>query len=50
MWYSRGKIARMNKTLLAVALLTCAMLSFGLVGCKSDPHDTHISTGIAAPR
>jgi hypothetical protein len=41
----------MNKSLFAIALLIAGvLLSFSLSGCKSDPHETHISTPVATPR
>jgi hypothetical protein len=40
----------MNKILIAASLLAVVLCFAGLSGCKSDPHDTHIATGIAVPR
>jgi hypothetical protein len=41
----------MNKTLIAATLLAVVFSALtGLSGCKSDPHEQHITTGIAAPR
>jgi hypothetical protein len=41
----------MNKWLSVIALpLAVAVLACALSGCKSDPHETHISTTVAMPR
>ena len=34
--------------IVSLAIACSALLTVG--GCESDPHDTHITTGVAAPR
>jgi hypothetical protein len=41
----------MNKTTIVAALLALALVSVAtLAGCNSDPHDTHIVSGVTSPR
>jgi hypothetical protein len=41
----------MNKNIAAVVvLLAVALIGFTQTGCQADPHDTHITTNVAAPR
>jgi len=41
----------MTKSLFVTALLCAgAVFSFAVTGCKSDPHETHITTNVAMPR
>ena len=44
--------AMSKKRFAAAALLVLVLSTVAALtgGCKADPHDTHISTGVSAPR
>ena len=40
----------MRSIMLATAVAVLSLSLSALTGCRADPHDTHISTPVVAPR